>query len=185
MDKDSQYTKLLKQQITTFQKEKRFLEFKSNYQDAEKLGKYISALSNGACLDNLDFGYLYFGVNDETLEVQHTTFDSSKVKAAGNQQLEMFLRQMISPKIDFQIDEFMYEGNTRVVVFTVPAAREEPTCFKGIPYVRVDSHTTDLRPYTDWMRQIYNSHKDWTKEIVVEALLSDLDEEAIRRARDT
>lgn len=183
MDKDSQYTKLLKQQITTFLKEKRFLEFKSNYQDAEKLGKYISALSNGACLDNLDFGYLYFGVNDETLEVQHTTFDSSKVKAAGNQQLEMFLRQMISPKIDFQIDEFMYEGKARVVVFTVPAAREEPTCFKGIPYVRVDSHTTDLRPYTDWMRQIYNSHKDWTKEIVADASLSDLDEEAIRRAR--
>ncbi|MBR2239606.1 MAG: ATP-binding protein [Prevotella sp.] len=110
MEKDIQYTKLLKQQIATFQKEKRFLEFKSNYQDAEKLGRYISALSNGACLDNQDFGYLYFGVNDVTLAVQHTTFDSSKVKAVGNQQLEMFLRQMIFPKIDFQIDEFLYEG---------------------------------------------------------------------------
>ena len=110
MEKDIQYTKLLKQQIATFQKEKRFLEFKSNYQDAEKLGRYISALSNGACLDNQDFGYLYFGVNDVTLAVQHTTFDNSKVKAVGNQQLEMFLRQMIFPKIDFQIDEFLYEG---------------------------------------------------------------------------
>lgn len=133
MEKDIQYTKLLKQQIATFQKEKRFLEFKSNYQDAEKLGRYISALSNGACLDNQDFGYLYFGVNDVTLAVQHTTFDSSKVKAVGNQQLEMFLRQMIFPKIDFQIDEFLYEGKTRVVVFVVPAAREEPTCFKNVP----------------------------------------------------
>lgn len=183
MDKDIQYTKLLKQQISTFQKEKRFLEFKSNYQDAEKLGRYISALSNGACLDNQDYGYLFFGVDDETLEVKHTTFDSSKVKAVGNQQLEMFLRQMISPKIDFQIDEFMYEGKTRVVAFIVPAAQGEPTCFKSVPYVRVDSQTTDLRPYSDWMRQIYNSHKDWTKEIIPEATLSDLDEEAMKIAR--
>lgn len=183
MEKDIQYTKLLKQQLSTFQKEKRFLEFKSNYQDAEKLGRYISALSNGACLDNLDFGYLYFGVDNDTLEVKHTTFDCSKIKAAGNQQLEMYLRQLISPKIDFQIDEFKYEGKTRVVVFIIPAAQGEPTCFKNVPYVRVDSHTTDLRPYIDWMRQIYNSHKDWTKEIIPEASLSDLDEEAIKKAR--
>ena len=67
MEKDIRYTNLLKLQISTFQKEKRFLEFKSNYQDAEKLGKYISALSNGACLDNQDFGYLYFGVDNDTL----------------------------------------------------------------------------------------------------------------------
>ena len=65
MEKNIQYTNLLKKQISTFQKEKRFLEFKSNYQDAEKLGRYISALSNGACLENLDYGYLYFGVDDD------------------------------------------------------------------------------------------------------------------------
>ena len=124
MEKDIRYTNLLKKQISTFQKEKRFLEFKSNYQDAEKLGKYISALSNGACLDNQDFGYLYFGVDNDTLEVKHTTFDWSKVNAAGNQQLEMYLRQMISPKIDFHIDEFVYEGKARVVVFIVPAVFE-------------------------------------------------------------
>ena len=41
MEKDIQYTKLLKQQIETYGKEKRFLEFKSNYQTAEKLGQYI------------------------------------------------------------------------------------------------------------------------------------------------
>ena len=86
MEKYILYTKLLKQQISTFQKEKRFLEFKSNYQNAEKLGKYISALSNGACLDNQDFGYLYFGVDNDTLEVKYTTFDCSKVNAAECQE---------------------------------------------------------------------------------------------------
>ena len=100
MGKDIQYTNLLKKQISTFQKEKRFLEFKSNYQDADKLGRYISALSNGACLENLDFGYLYFGVDDDTLEVKPTTFDCSKVKAAGmnREQLAASLKKLLEEK---------------------------------------------------------------------------------------
>ena len=183
MEKDIQYTKLLKQQIETYGKEKRFLEFKSNYQTAEKLGQYISALSNGACLEHQDMGYLYFGVDDDTLKVKGTTFDSSKVMARGNQLLEIYLRQMISPRIDFKIEEFMYEDEKRIVVFIIPAAVQEPTCFQHIPYIRVDSSTTDMRPFKDWMRQLYNSQKDWSREIVEEATMEDLDTEAIAAAR--
>ena len=104
MDKNIRYTRLLKQQIETIKKENRFLEFKSNYQEAVKLGRYISALSNGACLDRQDFAYLYFGVDDETLDIKGTSFDVSKVKAQGNQSLEIYLRQYIFPKINFDID---------------------------------------------------------------------------------
>ena len=52
MSKNKEYSALLKKQIAEIGKEVRFLEFKSNYQDADRLGKYISALSNGACLNN-------------------------------------------------------------------------------------------------------------------------------------
>lgn len=183
MGKDKEYSQLLKQQIETYVKEKRFLEFKSNYQTAEKLGQYISALSNGACLEHQDMGYLFFGVDDDTLEVKGTTFDSSKVTARGNQLLEIYLRQMISPRIDFKIEEFMYEDEKRIVVFSIPAAVQEPTCFQHIPYVRVDSSTTDMRPFKDWMRQIYNSQNDWSREIVEEATMKDLNAEAIAAAR--
>lgn len=172
---------LLKKQILETGKEVRWLEFKSNYQDADRLGRYISALSNGACLDNKEFGYLYFGVEDETLELVGTTFDVSRIKARGNQNLEIFLRQYITPKISFKIEEFFADGK-RFVVFVVPAAKDEPTCFMNIPYVRVDSSVTDLRSYTDWMRTIYNSHRDWSAEIVPNATLSDLDPEAIAKA---
>ena len=183
MSKDQEFSKLLKQQIDTYGKEKRFLEFKSNYQEAEKLGQYISALSNGACLEHQEMGYLYFGVDDDTLEVKGTTFDSSKIKARGSQLLEIYLRQMITPKIDFKIEEFMYNGEKRIVVFTIPAAAQEPTCFQHIPYIRVDSSTTDMRPFTEWMRQVYNSQKDWSREIVEEATMNDLNKEAIAAAR--
>ena len=177
-------TALLKAQIEKLKKENHFLEFKSNYQDAKKLGEYISALSNGACLDRESFGYLYFGIDDETLEVKGTTFDVSKVKAKGNQALELYLRQYITPKVNFQIEEFLYEGRQRVVVFRIPAARFEPTCFMQRAYVRVDSHVTELAPYVEWVRAIYNSNVDWTAEVVEGATIDDLDADAIRIARD-
>lgn len=184
MNKDKEYAALLNKQIAEIGKEVRSLEFKSNYQDADRLGKYISALSNGACLDNEEVGYLYFGVEDETLELRGTTFDISRIKARGNQNLEIFLRQYITPKIDFKIEEFSDESGKRFVVFIVPAAKGEPTCFMNIPYVRVDSSVTDLRPYTDWMRTIYNSQKDWTAEVIENATIEDIDEDAIKKARE-
>ena len=108
MDKNAKFSTLLDEQIASIQKENRYIEFKSNYQNPDKLGQYISALSNGACLDGKDFGYLYFGVQDETLEIVGTSFDPSKEKAQGNQSLELYLRVMVSPKIDFTIDDFTY-----------------------------------------------------------------------------
>ena len=113
-----------------------------------------------------------------------TTFDASRIKARGNQNLEIFLRQYVTPKIDFKIEEFYDESEKRFVVFTVPAAKGEPTCFMGIPYVRVDSSVTDLRPYTEWMRTIYNSQKDWTAEVIADATMDDLDKDAIEKARE-
>ena len=183
MNKNQKYTALLKEQIATIKKENRYLEFKSNYQTPERIGKYISALSNGACLDHQDFGYLYFGVEDETLVIKGTTFDPS-MKAEGNQYLEMYLRQMISPKISFNVEEFFFEGKTRIVVFVIPAAVKEPTCFMKKPYVRVDSSVTELTPYVEWMREIYNSDVDWSAQIIENATHEFLDPEAIKKARE-
>ena len=183
MDKDISYTKILDDQILRYKRENQFLEFKSNYQDAEKLGRYISALSNGACLAHEDFGYLYFGVNDLTLEISGTTFNLSDENAKGNQSLEIWLRQQITPKINFQIDSFLYNGNIPIVRFKIPAAKGEPTKFSWKSYVRVDSHTTSLEQYADWMRAIYNSQYDWSAEIIVDATIEDLDKDAIAIAR--
>lgn len=183
MDVNQKYTSQLNEQIAKIGKECRYLEFKSNYQEVDKLGRYISALSNGACLDHQDFAYLYFGVDDDTLEIKGTTFDCAKVKAVGNEALELYLRRMVVPKVNFSIIEFMYEGKQRVVLFKIPAAVNEPTTYKQKPYIRVDSHVTDLTPYVDWMRQIYTSQIDWSAQIVEDATLDDLDPEAIMIAR--
>ena len=183
MDINLKYTTLLKEQIATVKKECRYLEFKSNYQEPDKLGKYISALSNGACLEHKDFAYLYFGIDDETLQAKGTTFDATRINAVGNEALELYLRRMIIPKINFSIEEFLYEGHTRMVVLKKPAAVNEPTTYKQKAYVRVDSHVTELTPYVDWMRQIYTSQTDWSAQIIEDASIEDLDPEAILLAR--
>lgn len=184
MDENRYYTDLLDQQLAQYTNENRFLEFKSNYQEVDKLGKYISALSNGACLDNQENGYLYFGVDDHTHEVKGTSFDYLHQKAIGNQDLELYLRRMIYPKINFQIVEFLYQNRIRIVVWVIPSAVNEPTTYMQKPYIRVNSQMTELTPYTDWIRQIYNSRIDWSKEIIKEACIEDLDLDALKIAKD-
>lgn len=185
-NKDTVYSSLLDGQIRYARKENRYLEFKSNYQDADRLGRYISALSNGACLDRQDFGYLYFGIDDGTLEIKGTSFDASKAKAKGSQALELYLRRMISPKINFSITDFCYHGNKnlKITVFKIPAAVHEPTCYMNKSWIRVDSHTTELSQYPEWTRAIYNSKVDWTAECIEGADADDLDKDAVRMARE-
>ncbi len=184
MDKNTQYTELLREQMASAGRENRWLEFKLNHQDPDKLGEYISALSNGACLDNQDYGYLYFGVEDGTLAVKGTTFDISREKAKGNQSLEIYLRQHISPRISFTVEKFLFDDKIPVVMVRVPAAKNEPTTYFRKSYIRVDSHVTEMTPYADWMRSIYMSRLDWSGEVIQEASIDDLDRDAIKLVRD-
>lgn len=190
---DKELANLLDRLIAKYNRETRHLEFKSNYQDANSLGEYISALSNGATLDNEEYGYLFFGVNDKTLDIEGTAFNPAAQKVSfkldkssksPNQYLEMGLRQYIAPKINFQIQPFIANNGNKVVAFIIPAAKEEPTYFMGKAYVRVDSCKTDLKNYPTWVRHIYNSRKDWSAEIVESATLDDLDPDAIAQALD-
>ena len=78
---------------------------------------------------------------------------------------------MISPKINFTIEDFIYLKNgepLRLVVFKIPATISQPTCYKQ----------------KSWIRKIYNSKTDWTAQIIEEATIEDLDMDAIQSARE-
>lgn len=48
-------------------KEEEWFEFKKNKSLSNSdIGEYISALSNSACLANQPFGYLIWGIKDDT-----------------------------------------------------------------------------------------------------------------------
>lgn len=164
-------------------KENEWVEFKTGTATTnERLGQYISAISNSACIHNQDFGYLVFGIHDDTHEVVGTDF-RLKNKKEGNQELELYLRQYLHPSIRFS--HFTCQFDTfHVEIFKIPAAKSQPTNFKKIPYIRFDSSLTDLRNYPDFVRIIYNSEEDWSAQVIEKASINALDTNAIQKARE-
>jgi ATP-dependent DNA helicase RecG len=168
-------------------REQAWLEFKTNVAQQkasvtpEGIGEYISALSNGACISNKDFGYLVLGIQDETHSAVGTNFKPYQYKV-GNQDFELWIRTLLYPKINFEIFEFDYQGK-HIVLFRIAAAKLEPVNFQKKPFIRINSQKTDLRNHPNYVRQIYNSMEDWSAAIVPDASIDDLDEEAIALAR--
>lgn len=177
-----QELQLLIKELCATNKEKPWLEFKQNGIDHEQIGEYISALSNGACIDNKPFGYLVWGVEDSSHEVIGTTFKVSESKH-GNQDLELWLRTYLHPKLHFEIIEFEYHHKP-ITLLKIPAATAEPAHFQKKAFIRINSNKTDLRNHPALVRKIYNSQEDWSAKICSDATLKDLDPAAIQLARE-
>lgn len=163
--------------------ETEWLEFKLNRGSITniEIGEYISALSNGACIKNQPFGYLVFGVDDKTHAIVGTNIIFANEKE-GSQDLELWLRTMVSPKINFNIFQTEINGK-HIAILRIPAAVAQPVYFKSKAFIRIGSHKTELTKYSDLVRQIYNSASDWSAEIVEEATISSLDSDALMLAR--
>lgn len=168
--------------------ETEWLEFKTNIGESkcsityDGVGNYISGLSNSACLKYKSHGYLVLGIENDTWNIVGTNLRMATAKY-GNQDYELWLRRNCSPITPFEIEEFEYEGK-HIVIFEIQAAVGQPVNFKGATYVRVGSNLTKLKDFPDFVRQIYNSQKDWSAEIVKDATFEDLDPEAIEKARE-
>lgn len=135
-------------------KECEWVEFKMNLKTHEEIGEYISALSNGACLLNEPFGYLVFGVNDETLTPEGTSFHP-KMHKVGNEELEHWLIQRLSPKIEVTLLETNYHGKD-IAIFRIQAAFSQPTCFLHKDYVRIGSITRALKEFPEKEKRIWS-----------------------------
>jgi ATP-dependent DNA helicase RecG len=169
-------------ELCAYSQEEQWLEFKHNDStDPDQIGEYISALSNGATLANKPFGYMVWGIEDSSHSILGTTFRFSK-KKKGNQALELYLRNLLYPSINFEIFEFKYDTK-HIVLLRIPASQNEPTSFKGKTFIRIGSNTTNLEKYPDFVRIIYNSQEDWSKRLIENASIKDLDDEALAVAR--
>lgn len=168
--------------------ETEWLEFKTNISEShssityEGVGKYISGISNVACLKDKAYGYLVLGIQNGTWDIVGTNLHMHETKI-GNQDYELWLRKNLSPIISFDIEEFDYKGS-HIIIFVIPATNTDPVNFKGEAYIRVGSNLTKLKDFPDYIRRIYNSQKDWSGEIIEDATFDDLDTEAIAKARE-
>ena len=146
--------------------ESAWFEFKENWFDAEKLGEYISGLSNSAKICNSEYAFFFWGIDDKTHEVVGTTFDYDA--EVNHEPLEHFLLRNLTPRINIRFDTF-YFGKKRVVILIIPAANNIPTSFKQIRYIRIGSSIESLLRYPEREAILWASlnHKEDSIETIV------------------
>lgn len=163
--------------------EHEWLEFKHN-DDPHTMGEYISALANAAALDGEPFGYMVWGIENDTRGVLGTRFKPGSTKV-GAQILDLWLHQYLRPKLDFRFDAFDYQGQP-VVVLRVPAAVAQPVSFHEVEYIRIHSAKVKLTSHADKEARLWarlNTRADWSAELVSAATVADLDTSALSVGR--
>ncbi len=156
------------------------VEFKKaeNNFDIDTLGKYFSALGNEANLKNKQYSWIVFGVDDTTHELTNTHFYSDN----NFNKVKKQISDNTTDNIGFiEIYEFT-KYNKRVIMFQVPAASGTPINWKGFPYGRNGESLSPLAP--NKIEQIKTTaNYDWSRQIIEEATIDNLDKDAIILAR--
>ena len=148
---------LLVNELISQPKENEWTEFKHNFHSPEEIGERISALSNSACIHKKPYGYLVFGIENETHRILGTNFHVKTYKK-GNEELENWIATRLSPRIDFKIYEFNYEEGKHISLFIISATQNRPVTFLHQAYIRIGSITRKLADFEEKERKIwYNS----------------------------
>ena len=162
--------------LTSLSRESEIVEFKENFHSKEEIGERISALSNSACLLKQPYAYLVFGVDDTSHKVIGTTF-KSKGQMVGNEELEVWLMNRLSPKIDFRCYDFEYADKVNIALYKIPSAENVPVKFLNESYIRINSSTRRLLNYPEKEKQIWRNEtadKFLLKDAVKNLSLSDI-----------
>lgn len=105
-----------------------FKQAKNTFSDNE-LGEYFSALSNEANLKGQSYGWLVFGVDNQTHGLVNTQY---KISRPALDEMKKKIGDLTTNRITFEeIYAFEYNGK-RVVMFQIPAAPAGiPVAYKG------------------------------------------------------
>ena len=157
------------------------VEFKraKNDFDIDLLGKYFSALGNEANLKNKQYSWIIFGVDDKTHDIVGTNFynddNFNKVKKQ--------IADNTTDNITFIEIYSIYKDDKRVIMFQVPAASGVPINWKGFAYGRTGESLVPLA--SNKIEQIKaTANYDWSRQIIYEATIDNIDKEAIKLARE-
>lgn len=150
MDK---YINLL-ETLLSYKDEYEWLDFKENWFSKDEIGEYISAIANSTALCGKEFGYIVWGVNDETKEVVGTTVNFNK--DIDNEPYKHYLARNLTPKISFETIEFKY-NEARIVMLIIPQSKSIVTKFKNEAFIRIGSSKEKLSKYPEWEIKLNNT----------------------------
>ena len=148
--------------------ETEWVEFKVNYRNPERIGEYISALSNTAALHGKTHGYMVWGVKNGSQEIVGTNFSPFTAKK-GNEPLETWLYQRLDPAINFQFYETCIDSK-KLVLLEVFSAANRPVAFSRVRYIRVGSSTRKLSDFPEKERMLWSvfDHVPFEKMVISE-----------------
>lgn len=155
-----------------------FKEAKTNY-SFNDIGKYFSALSNEANIRGFQEAWLVFGISNDK-KFTGTEFR----KQGGLQSLKKELVNGTNERLTFLEIYELSMHKCRIIAFQIPPAiRGIPTTWQGAAYAREHESLCPLpMNKVDLIRSQIGM--DWSKEIVKEASVEDLDPAAVKKARE-
>ena len=148
--------KALVETLCRYEREEEWFELKTDNSNPERIGMYISALSNSAALCEHSFGYLVWGVDDLTHNIVGTSFIPQKEKK-GNMDLESWLAVNLFPRVSFSFINLEWEDGKRIVILEISAADSQPVSFQNEEYIRIASTLQPLKKYPEKERELWRS----------------------------
>lgn len=133
--------------------ETEWMEFKTNFFTPDDIGEYISAISNSACMSGKKAGYMVWGIDNDTHMIVGTNFDFQI--DYNHEPLEHYIARSLTPSIHFMFEEVMID-RYRLVLLTIPAAKDVPTEYKKERYIRIGSSKESLRKYPQREATLWN-----------------------------
>lgn len=151
--------------------------------DTERIGRYVSALSNEANLAGVDSAWLVFGVRNKTREVVGTEYRSDPNRLNA---LKLQVQDGTGPGLALRSVRVLQHPAGRVIIFEVPAAPQGmPISWKGHYYARAGESLQPLSMDKIDAIRMQDSSYDWTARVVEDADVGDLSPEALAVARRT
>ena len=131
-----------------------WVEFKHNNYDPVMIGQDISALANSAAMCEKSCAYMLWGIHDTTHEIVGTDYNLQTLKK-GNQELENWLRSLLSRNADFEFHTVtMNDKNIGVLI--IYRAVNQTVMFEKTDYIRVGSYTKKLNEYPALQAQLWD-----------------------------
>lgn len=154
-----------------------WVEFKHDNYDPVMIGHDISALANSAALYDKSKAYMIWGIEDNSHDIVGTNYDLQSLKK-GNQEIESWLRSLLSDNADFEysiinIDENSIlkndniKNNTKVGVLIIYKATSHPVTFEKIDYIRVGSYTKKLKDHPEIQGKLWDKLRNTNFEEII------------------
>lgn len=134
--------------------ETQWVEFKHNNYDPVMIGHDISALANSAAIYEKSSAYMLWGIDDNTHDIVGTDNNLQTLKK-GNQEIENWLRSLLSRNADFEFYSVPM-NNVNVGVLIIHRAANQPVTFEKVDYIRVGSYTKKLCEYPALQAQLWD-----------------------------